>query len=78
MIGKNDREAPLVDRMTAMWANFAKTSEPIPQGSSLFHGVNWEKLSPDSYNYLEINTNLEMKKNFFAERMKFWETLYPA
>ncbi|XP_058796124.1 uncharacterized protein LOC131666991 [Phymastichus coffea] len=78
MIGKNDKEAHLVDRMTAIWANFARTSEPIPKDNALFSGVTWEKLSPDTYNYLDINSQLEMKKNFFADRMKFWETLYPT
>lgn len=78
MIKTTDKENEILERFTTIWTNFAKTSKPIPQNNKLFKGVKWEKLKPDTVNYLEINKNLQMKENFFADRMQFWEKLYPA
>lgn len=78
MFENNDPEIPLVEKMTAMWANFAKNGEPIDRGNSIFNDVTWEKYTEENLAYLEISDNLVMKQNFFPDRMAFWETLYPS
>ena len=75
---KGDPEVPTVEKMTAMWAHFAKTGEPIPKNNQLFKNVTWEKFTPQHKRYLEINTELTMKNGIiFSNRMKFWEKLFP-
>ena len=63
--------------MTAMWANFAKTGEPIPQDDELFKGVTWEPFEVENQKYLDIGKELEMNTRLNAERMSFWDKLFP-
>ncbi|XP_031783705.1 uncharacterized protein LOC116416971 [Nasonia vitripennis] len=43
-----DPESAVVEKMTTMWANFAKTGEPIPKYNKLFKGVTWPSLQPQN------------------------------
>ena len=77
MFQSTDPEVRTVERMTSMWANFAKTGYPIPSNNSLFQGVTWTKLTPKNEAYLEITENLTMKSNLYLDRMQLWESLFP-
>ncbi|KAH0551918.1 esterase E4-like [Cotesia glomerata] len=70
-------EIPTVEHMTAMWASFAKTGNPIPKDNPLFKDVTWEPFQPETKQYLEINSNLTMKFNLNAERMEAFERIFP-
>ncbi|XP_043269298.1 uncharacterized protein [Venturia canescens] len=70
-------ETPLVEMMTAMWANFVKTGEPIPKSNRAFEGVTWEQFTPENNRYMEINRTLTMKTGINLERMQVFETLFP-
>lgn len=70
-------EAPMVELYTSMWSNFVINGEPIPRNDDRFENVSWETFDPSRTNYLEINLRLGMKTEFFPERMRLWETLFP-
>lgn len=77
---KLEKDAPelkTVERMTAIWANFAKTGEPIPEKNSIFKNVVWEKFTTCDTKYLDIGDELVTKTGLYANRMKRWDTLFP-
>lgn len=69
-------EIPTVRRMTSMWANFARTGEPIPVGNDDFLNVTWMPFTRENQAYLEINDNLVIKHNLNSDRMNEWEKLF--
>ncbi|KAL7289595.1 hypothetical protein TKK_0016453 [Trichogramma kaykai] len=77
---KDSPEMRTVERMTAIWANFAKTGEPIPlegSGVELFANVTWEPYRLDDQRYLQIGEELSMQTRLNAERMDIWDKLFP-
>lgn len=70
-------EAPMVELYTSMWSNFIINGEPIPRNDDRFKNVSWETFDPSKTNYLEIDLRLGMKTEFFPERMRLWEKLFP-
>ncbi|XP_058796122.1 uncharacterized protein LOC131666989 [Phymastichus coffea] len=75
---KNSAEIRTVERMTAIWSNFAKTGEPIPKDSELFANVTWEKFTCNNQKYLNIGKDLAMETALYQERMDFWDKLFPV
>ncbi|XP_043472364.1 esterase E4-like [Leptopilina heterotoma] len=76
---EGDPEILMVEKMTAIFENFAKTGEPIPKDNSLFENVSWKKFTPQQKRYLEINNSSMIMKNgvIYPERMKLWDRLFP-
>ncbi|XP_043476477.1 esterase FE4-like [Leptopilina heterotoma] len=75
---ENDPELMTVERMTAIWENFAKTGKPIPEGNDLFKNVTWNEFTSENKCYLEISNELTMKDGVInPERMNFWDKLFP-
>lgn len=73
----NSPEMKTVERMTAIWSNFAKTGEPITKDDSqLFTNVTWEKFTHDNQRYLNIGKELVMETRLYSDRMDFWDKLY--
>jgi carboxylesterase type B len=74
----NSTEIKIIERMTGIWSNFAKTGEPIPKedNKGIFANVFWEKFTPSNKKYLEIDNELVMKTNLNAERMEVWDELF--
>lgn len=72
-----DSENVMVDKLTSMWANFAKTGEPIPRKNKLFKNVHWTTLTSTNRAYLEIGEKFKMKNNMNADRYNLWEKLFP-
>ncbi|KAL7289596.1 hypothetical protein TKK_0016454 [Trichogramma kaykai] len=72
-----DPEFRMVDKLTAMWTNFAKCGNPIPRYNPLFRGTNWSVTTPREESYLEIDEKLTMKRKMFAERYALWDRLFP-
>ena len=73
----DDPETPMVEKMTAIWANFAKTGQPILKNNELFKGVCWDVFTPKNNKYLEINSTFTMKTNLFSDRYALWNRLFP-
>lgn len=76
-LNSTDPEVKMVEKLTTMYANFAKTNEPIPKNNDLFKGVNWATLDPKQSNYLEITDGFTMKSKMYADRYALWDRLFP-
>ncbi|XP_051159978.1 juvenile hormone esterase-like [Leptopilina boulardi] len=76
---KGDPEISMVEKMTAIFENFAKTGKPIPNHNSLFENVKWKKFTTLRKRYLEINNCSMIMKNgvIYPKRMKLWDSLFP-
>ncbi|XP_021182724.3 cholinesterase [Helicoverpa armigera] len=65
----------IINRMTTMWTNFAKYSDPTPQITELLP-VKWEPLSEEAYTYMEIGSELSLGSRPAHHRMAFWNLFY--
>ncbi|XP_013141514.1 PREDICTED: cholinesterase-like isoform X3 [Papilio polytes] len=65
----------VIDRMTTLWANFVKYSNPTPESSDLLP-IEWKPVENDKLYYLDINAELTLKKRPFKERMALWDLFY--
>ncbi|XP_013141513.1 PREDICTED: juvenile hormone esterase-like isoform X2 [Papilio polytes] len=65
----------VIDRMTTLWANFVKYSKPMPEISDLLP-VDWKPVEDNLLHYLEIDSELTLKKRPFNKRMAFWDLFY--
>jgi hypothetical protein len=36
----------------------------------------WPVIEPDNFQYVDINEKLTIKKQFFPDRMAFWDSIY--
>ncbi|XP_043523874.1 esterase E4-like isoform X1 [Frieseomelitta varia] len=71
-------EIPMVEISTSIWSNFVINGEPIPKDDDKLRNVKWTRLVPEQTNFLELNLHPSMKTEFFPERMRLWERLFPA
>uniref|UniRef100_A0A336LYP1 Carboxylic ester hydrolase n=1 Tax=Culicoides sonorensis TaxID=179676 RepID=A0A336LYP1_CULSO len=60
-------------RLTKMWTDFAKTSNPTPVVTSLVT-TNWKPVGAN-HEYLSIDAELEAREQPFEQRMKLWQEL---
>ncbi|CAH1377402.1 hypothetical protein MTP99_018792 [Tenebrio molitor] len=70
--GPNSPESKMVEKMTLMWAQFAKTGNPTIAGV-----VEWEPYSDATKKYMEIDEKLTLKKNLSEERYALWRKFFP-
>ncbi|CAH1958126.1 unnamed protein product [Acanthoscelides obtectus] len=70
-------EDKMVNKLTTLVANFAKSSNPTPTTDPELDNVKWETFDLKDQKFLEIGDKLAMSQKMFDDRMKFWETLYP-
>jgi len=66
-------DTKMIDLMVTYWSNFAKYGNPSPFRDAI--GANWTPVRPGQKNYLDLQLEPSMKKNFAAERMLFWERM---
>ncbi|XP_060516714.1 juvenile hormone esterase-like [Cylas formicarius] len=65
------------DRMIRILTNFATFLDPTPKEDPLLQYVRWPTIKNDSnYPYLEIGTDLSIKKNYKQDKFKFWDNLF--
>ncbi|CAG4972424.1 unnamed protein product [Colias eurytheme] len=77
-IGLEGEDAKLVDRMTAIWYNFARYGDPNPrEDTPELEGLNWPRTTPEDMPYLRIDNNFTLKKNLFKDKAVVWDSLYP-
>ncbi|XP_050676025.1 juvenile hormone esterase-like isoform X2 [Leptidea sinapis] len=77
-IGTDSLDGSLVDRMTAIWYNFARFSDPNPRGDTPeLEGLRWPTMTSQERTYLRIDDKFSLHKNLFDEKAKIWEELYP-
>ncbi|CAH0731233.1 unnamed protein product, partial [Brenthis ino] len=65
----------VIDRMTAMWANFAKYGDPTPVVSPLLP-LKWSPLTADHAHCMVIDSELTTISRPFHDRMAFWDLFY--
>nr|AGG20205.1 carboxylesterase ae17 [Bombyx mori] len=65
----------MIDRMTTMWTNFAKYSNPTPETSELLP-IKWEPVTKQKLNYLKIDAELSLGNRPLNHRMAFWDLFY--
>ncbi|KAJ2950807.1 hypothetical protein O0L34_g9073 [Tuta absoluta] len=68
----------VINRVTTLWANFAKYSDPTPTTTSLLP-INWEPIvNGSAYHYLDISLEMSSGRRFEPQRMTFWDLIYKA
>ncbi|CAH2064843.1 unnamed protein product, partial [Iphiclides podalirius] len=65
----------VIDRMTTMWTNFVKYGDPIPEATDLLP-VKWAPATSDVLHYLDIGSELDLKRRPFHDRMAFWDLFF--
>ncbi|XP_044730504.1 venom carboxylesterase-6-like isoform X2 [Chrysoperla carnea] len=73
----SDPETKMVEKMTTLWSNFIKTGNPTPEVQEVTNNVTWIPFTTKEENYLNIDSNLTMEKNLFADRYSVWEHSFP-
>ncbi|XP_026739428.1 acetylcholinesterase-like [Trichoplusia ni] len=65
----------VIDRVTTLWANFAKFGNPTPQTTDILPVI-WPMATKDEQYYLNIDADLTIKKRYFNSRVAFWDLFY--
>lgn len=71
------KEVEMVDKLTTLYANFAKYGDPIPTPTDKLDNVKWETYNVKTKKYLDIGTKLTMQERLYEERYAEWEKLFP-
>nr|XP_023027102.1 esterase FE4-like [Leptinotarsa decemlineata] len=78
LFGKDSpTEVEMVEKLTKLYANFAKTGNPTPESSGSHGDVEWKKFSLEEQQYLDIGNEVKMKKRLYKNRFDEWEKLFP-
>ncbi|KAJ8937805.1 hypothetical protein NQ314_011711 [Rhamnusium bicolor] len=64
------------ERYITLFTDFAKTLNPTPQPSSLTQNLTWPKVTPDNFQFLNIDTDLEIQTNPKGKAYKDWVEVY--
>nr|XP_023018318.1 venom carboxylesterase-6-like isoform X3 [Leptinotarsa decemlineata] len=64
------------ERYRTWFTNFAKYLNPTPDKTSLFQNLIWPKVTPNNFQYLNIDTNLSIQKNPRGEVYQKWLKIY--
>ncbi|EFA11858.2 Esterase E4-like Protein [Tribolium castaneum] len=70
-------EKEMVQTLTTLWANFAKTGNPVSENKGTTAFPIWTPYDTKSRKYLDIGEKLVIKGNMFKERYDFWSKFYP-
>ncbi|XP_059051074.1 esterase E4-like [Achroia grisella] len=65
----------VIDRITTLWANFAKYGDPTPEITDLLP-VKWPIITKDMRPYLNIDKDIKVEHRNFNDRMAFWDLFY--
>ncbi|KAL0870724.1 hypothetical protein ABMA27_005661 [Loxostege sticticalis] len=63
----------MINTMTKLWTNFAKTGNPTPD---LSLGTNWRQFKGNSQNYLDIGRSLVRGTMPDKDEQQFWEEIF--
>lgn len=72
----NESDKKMIDVLTTLWKNFAKTGKPTPENDPLFP-TKWNPVQSEQleYYFIKSNTDMKMAKNMYLDRVKFWRDL---
>lgn len=71
------KEVEMVNKLTILYANFAKYGNPIPTPNDRLDNVKWEPYNVKTQKYLDIGNKLTMQEKLYEKRYAEWEKLYP-
>ncbi|CAH0563887.1 unnamed protein product [Brassicogethes aeneus] len=63
-------------RLTRMWGNFVKYSNPTPFEEPLLNNTIWPLAQPNNLVQLNINLDLTIESDYRNDYVRFWEYLY--
>ncbi|KAK5641626.1 hypothetical protein RI129_010173 [Pyrocoelia pectoralis] len=72
-----DPEYRMVKKLTTMWTDFAITGNPTPHQTKSHNHVRWIPFTPENNQYMDIGSELRMRKNLYEDRYSVWERLFP-
>ncbi|CAG9854756.1 unnamed protein product [Phyllotreta striolata] len=70
-------EVEMVTKLIAVWANFAKTGNPMPTPTERLDNAVWEPFKAPNHKYMEISGKMNVKENLLSKRFQEWEKMYP-
>lgn len=70
-------EVGMVNKLTTLWGNFAKTGNPIPQPNEKLDNVKWEPFNTKTQKYLDLGNKLVLHEKLYDKRYSEWEKLFP-
>ncbi|XP_075162506.1 carboxylic ester hydrolase-like [Haematobia irritans] len=78
LFGRGDPENETVERLTRMWYEFAKKSDPNQPMDEYLKNIKWPLYNDRKKQYLQIGYELDVRQNgIFLERMQLWDRLFP-
>ncbi|XP_050554223.1 esterase E4-like isoform X1 [Spodoptera frugiperda] len=70
-------DSKMVDKMTAIWYNFARYGDPNPrEDTGELASLSWPAMTPDNRTYLRVTGDFTVKQNLYEERFHVWDQLY--
>uniref|UniRef100_A0A0K8TUN9 Carboxylic ester hydrolase n=1 Tax=Epiphyas postvittana TaxID=65032 RepID=A0A0K8TUN9_EPIPO len=70
-----DKLKDYVRKVTKLWTDFAKTSNPTPHGLGTWP-LTWLRYTVKNKHFLDINVKLTPRKYAEKERVEFWDKMY--
>jgi acetylcholinesterase len=74
-ISESDPENFMVERLTRMWEQFAKTGNPTNEDDEYLSDLKWPKHNDEDEYYLDIGVNMVEKQGLYLERYSVWDKL---
>lgn len=71
------KEVEMVNKLTILYANFAKYGTPIPTPNDRLDNVKWEPFNMKTQKYLDIGNKLTIQEKLYEKRYVEWEKLFP-
>ncbi|XP_067005845.2 esterase E4 [Anabrus simplex] len=74
-ITRSEDDLRMVEILTTLWTNFARTGNPTPEDSPVYPGL-WKPVTSPIMEYLNISSkSSNMGHGLFTERVQFWDSL---
>ncbi|KAL0810671.1 hypothetical protein ABMA28_010004 [Loxostege sticticalis] len=75
----DSKDSEIVDKMTALYYNFAKNGDPNPVGSECpeLSPLRWPPMTPSERQFLRVSDQLSVHSHMFEDRFRVWDQLYP-
>ncbi|CAH1135617.1 unnamed protein product [Ceutorhynchus assimilis] len=71
------KEIEIVEKLTRLYANFAKHGTPTPRVDPKLDNVKWETFNNKTQKYLDIGNKLVIRERLYEKRYEEWEKLFP-
>lgn len=65
-----------IRRISRLWTNFAKTSDPNSRSIDPLLNVQWKPISKTEHNFLDFDEALTVGVDPDGDRMTFWHEIY--